>query len=161
MVAEGAYGAGLVAAQLLDCRRGHGQFMQVEMGQLDVHDVPGLGVQLFAAGGVQDPFGFFHQLVIAFVLPARENLGIVAPGMEIALEKAIRIEAEGIALDQPVKLALLAGIEVGHRIEGLQGHLEANTVPHLLNDLRTLTVESEGAVADDLDGGAHRPGRLE
>src|SRR5262245_13455771 len=100
-------------------------------------------------------------MVIAFVLPTREDLGIVTPGVEIALEKAIRVEAEGIALDQPMKLALLAGIEEGHRIEGLQAHLKANAVPHLLDDLRALTVESEGAVADDLDGGAYCSGRLE
>src|SRR4029450_6946150 len=106
-------------------------------------------------------FGFCPELVIAFVLPAREDLSIVAPGVKIALKKAIRIKAEGIALDQPLKLALLPSIEEGHRIEGLQAHLEANAVPHLLDDLRALTVEREGAVADDLDGGAPCSGRLE
>src|SRR5262249_21934794 len=160
-VAEGAYNAGLVAAQFLHCRRSHGQFVQMEMRQLDVHNIPRLGVQLFTAGRVQGAFGLFHQPIIALVLPARENLGIVAPGMEIALEKAIRIEAEGIALDQPVKLALLTGIEVRHRIERLQGHLEPYAVPKLLDDLGTFTVEREGDVADDLDRGAHSAGRLE
>src|SRR5262249_39602460 len=130
MVAEGAYDAGLVATQLLHCCRGHRQLVEVEMGQLVVHNVPGLSVHLFAAARVQGAFGFLHQLVIAFVLPAREDLSIVAPRVEIALKKAIRIKAEGIALDQSVKLALLPGIEEGHRIEGLQSYLEANAVPH-------------------------------
>src|SRR5262249_34345862 len=98
---------------------------------------------------------------IALVLPAGEDLGIVALGVKITLKKAVRIKAEGIALDQRVKLALLAGSGVGHGIEGLQGHLETHAVPLLLDDLRTLTVESGVGVPDALDRGDPPPGRLE
>ena len=54
-----------------------------------------------------------------------------------------------------VKLALLAGIEQGHGIEGFQGHFEANAVPLLLDDLRTLTVVGQVGITDHLDGSAH------
>ena len=43
--------------------------MQVEMRQLDVDDVLGLGVQLLAPGQVKRPFGFFHQLIVALIVP--------------------------------------------------------------------------------------------
>src|SRR5262244_1167856 len=135
--------------------------MQVEMGQLDVDDVPGRGVQLLAPRCVKGPLGLLHQLVVAGILPAREHLGILALGVEVALEKAVRVEAVGIAPYGTVKIALLAGVEVGYRIEGFEGHLETDAVPHLLNDLPTLAVEGDGSETDDLDGGTHRTRLLE
>ena len=58
--------------------------MQVEERQLDVDDVPGLGVQLLAPGRVQRPFGLFHQLIVARILPPRQGLAaIVALGVQI------------------------------------------------------------------------------
>src|SRR5262245_41590045 len=61
--------AGLVAPQCLDRCRGTDHVMQVEMRQLDVDDVLGLGVQLLAPGPVKRPFGFFHQLIVALIVP--------------------------------------------------------------------------------------------
>src|SRR5262249_7155384 len=160
-VGERSCHAGLVASQFLDRCRGHGHLMQVEMRQLDVDDVPGLGVQLLAPRRVERPFGLLHQLVVACILPAREHLGILALGVEVALKKAIRIEAVGVAPYGTVKIALLPGVEIGYRIEGVQGHLETDAVPHLLDHLSTLGVEGDGSETDELDGGAHRPCLLE
>src|SRR6266446_9663626 len=129
--------------------------MQVEMRQLDVDDVPGRGVQLLAPRRVEGPLGLLHQLVVAGILPAGEHVGILALGVKVALEKAIRVEAVGVAPYGTVKIALLAGVEVGYRIEGFQGHLEPDAVPHLLDDLPTLAVEGDRSETDDLDGGAH------
>src|SRR5262249_26325196 len=95
------------------------------------------------------------------ILPAREHLGILALGVEVALKKAIRIEAVGVAPYGTVKIALLPGVEIGYSIEGVQGYLETDAVPHLLDHLSTLGVEGDGSETDDLDGGAHRPCLLE
>src|SRR5215470_5108264 len=107
--------------------------MQVEMRQLVVDDVPGRGVQLLAPHRVERPFRFFHQLVVALITPAREDLGKVALGGEVALEKAIWVEAVGVAPYETVKITLLKGIEEGDNIEGLQGHPETDGGPHLLD----------------------------
>src|SRR6266446_9550510 len=130
--------------------------MQMEMRQLDVDDVPGRGVQLLAPRRVERPFGFFHQPVITLVVPAREELGEVALGVEVALEKAIRVEAVGVASYETVKIALLEGSEEGHRIEGLQSHLKTAGVPHLLDYLRRLTIVGHVRGAFVFDRGAHR-----
>src|SRR5712691_12074473 len=130
--------------------------MQMEMRQLDVDDVPGRGVQLLAPRRVERPFGFFHQPVVALVVPAREDMGEVALGVKVALEKAIRVEAVGVAPYETVKIALLEGSEEGHRIEGLQGHLKTDGVPLLLDHLRRLAVVGHVRGADDLDRGASR-----
>src|SRR5215831_19015321 len=68
-VGQGARRARLVALQRLDRRRGQGEFMQVEERQLDVDDVPALGVQRLAPGQIQCPSGLFHQLIVMRVLP--------------------------------------------------------------------------------------------
>src|SRR5262249_35580966 len=70
--------------------------------------------------------------------------------------KAIRVGAVGVAPYCTVKIALLAGIEVGYGIEGFQGYLETDAVPHLLYNLPTLAVEGDRSETDDLDGSAHR-----
>jgi hypothetical protein len=77
-VGERAHHIWLVAPQFLDRRRGDDHLMQVEMRQLDIDDVPGCGVQLLAPRQVERPFGFFHQPVVALVVPAREDVGEVA-----------------------------------------------------------------------------------
>ena len=122
------------------------------MRQLVVDDVPGRGVQLLAPHWVERPFGLLHQLIVARILPAREHLGILALGVEVALKKAIRIEAVGVAPYGTVKIALLPGVEIGYSIEGVQGYLETDAVPHLLDHLSTLGVEGDGSETDDLDG---------
>src|SRR4029453_16313657 len=53
LVRQRAAQARLVTLQRLDRRRGTDHVMQVEMRQLDVDDVLGLGVQLLAPGRVQ------------------------------------------------------------------------------------------------------------
>src|SRR5262247_996510 len=61
--------ARLITPQRLDRRRGTDYVMQVEMRQLDVDDVLGLSVQLLAPGYVNRSFGFFHQLIVALIVP--------------------------------------------------------------------------------------------
>ena len=61
MVREGSHHTGRIALQLLGRRRRHGQLMQVEMRQLDVDNVPGLGIQRLALGLIERPFGFFRS----------------------------------------------------------------------------------------------------
>ena len=93
--------------------------MQMEMGQLDVHDVPGLGVQLLTPRRVQRPFGLFHQRVVALVVPASQALRIVALGMQVARKKAIRVETVAIALNQAVKSPFFWASSSGTASRGL------------------------------------------
>jgi hypothetical protein len=58
-VREWANHTGYVALYLLGSRRRHGQLVQVEVRQLDVDNVPGLGVQPLAPGRVKGAFGLF------------------------------------------------------------------------------------------------------
>src|SRR4029434_3572583 len=110
------------------------------MGQLDVHNVPGLSVQLLTPGWVEYPFGLFHQAVVALVVPAREALRVVTLGVQVALENAIRIEAIAVASDMAVKIALLQGLTQRHVIKWSEAHLEAHAGPHLLDDLGALAI---------------------
>src|SRR5262245_14694220 len=126
--------------------------MQMEMGQLDVHDVPRLSVQLLTSRRVQRPFGFFYQLVIALAVPASQALRIVTLGMQIAAKKAIGVETVAITLNTGREIAPLLDLEQWHGIERLDVNLEANSVPQLLDDLRTLTVVGQVSVTDQLNG---------
>ena len=112
------------------------------MRQLDVDDVPGLGVQLLAPGRVQRPFGLFHQLIVARILPPRQALRVVALGVQITRKKVVRVETIGVALISASNVPCFRASTKGHRIEGLHGHLEADGVPQLLDDLRRLAVEA-------------------
>src|SRR6266542_3866215 len=99
--------------------------MQMEMGQLDIHNVPGFRVQFLTPRRVQSPFGFFHQLVVALVVPASQPLGIIALGIEITAKKAIRVKTVAVALNTGREIALLLSLDQRNGIEGLDVHLEA------------------------------------
>ena len=135
--------------------------MQMEMGQLDIHDVPGFRIELLTPRLVQSPFGFFHQLVVALVVPASQSLRIVALGIEIAAKKAIRVKTVAVALNTGREIALLLGLDQRNGIEGLDGHLETCAGPHLLDDLRALTIIGQVGVTDQLDGRPHCLGLFE
>src|SRR5262245_33513658 len=107
MVGKRTHHAWLIALYLFSCHRGHSQFVQVEMWQLNVDDIPGLGVQLLAPRLVEGLFSFFHQLVVARIVPARQAPRIVALGVQIALEKTIWVETVTVALYMAVKLAFI------------------------------------------------------
>src|SRR5262245_33522458 len=126
--------------------------MQMEMRQLDIHDVPGLGVQLLTPHWIESPFGLLHQLIVALVVPASQALRIVALRIQVTAKKAIRVETVAIALNTGREIALLLGLLQWHGIERLDVHLEAHTVPQLLDDLSALTVVGQVGVTDELDG---------
>jgi hypothetical protein len=84
--------------------------MQVEVRQLRVDEVPGLGIELLAAGLVERSFGLFHQLIVFRVLPPRQDLSVLALGVQIAPKIVIRVVAIGVALDQPIKCALVSSL---------------------------------------------------
>src|SRR3954468_11689043 len=56
LVGEGTDGARPVALHCFDRRRGMGHFMQLELGQFDIVDVPGLGIQLLAPDRIERLF---------------------------------------------------------------------------------------------------------
>src|SRR5438552_308876 len=114
---KGTDHAGLVAFYLLGRHRSHGQFVQVKVGEFDVDDVPGLGIQLLAPRLVEGLFGFVHQRVVALVAPAGETLGVIALGVQVTLEEAIRIKAVAVPLDMAMKLTLVEDITPGEFIE--------------------------------------------
>src|SRR6267378_4016735 len=117
-VRKGAHHTGLIPFHLPGCCRCHGQFVQVEMGQLDVHNVPRRGVQLLAPGRVERSFRLFDQAVVALITPAREALRVATLGVQVALENAIGVEAITIACDVAVKVTLFQGLTQGHIVKG-------------------------------------------
>src|SRR4029434_3079652 len=133
----------------------------MEMGQLDVHDVPGLGIQLLTPRWIESSFGLLHQLIVALVVPASQALRIVALGMQVAAKKPIRVETVAVPLNQAVEIALLLGLAQRHGIERLDVHLEAHTGPQLLDDLSALTVVGQIGVTDELDSRPYCPGLFE
>src|SRR5215510_14990107 len=155
IIGEGTDSTRPVTLYFFDRRRGMGHFMQLELGQFDIVDVPDLGIQLLASGWIERLFRLFQQLVDTGVLPAGQHLGVLALGVQVAPEKVIRVKAIRVAIDQSGKVALLAGLVEGHGVERLQFHLEANAGPLLLDDLANLAGSSGGGVQDDLERGTY------
>ena len=140
MIGEGTDGTRPVALHFFDRRRGMGHFMELELGQFDIVDVPDLGIQLLASGRIERLFRLFQQLVDTGVLPAGQHLSVLTLRVQVAPEKVVRVKAVGVAIDQSGKVALLAGLVEGHSVEWLQFHLEAHAGPLLLDDLSNLAV---------------------
>src|SRR4029450_8991095 len=75
MLGEGPDSTRPVTLDFFDRRRGMGHFMQLELGQFDIVDVPDLGIQLLASGRIERLFRLFQQLVGTGVLPAGAHRG--------------------------------------------------------------------------------------
>jgi hypothetical protein len=86
--------------------------------------------------------------------PALHGSSILTLEVQVTPKKVIRVKAVRVAINQTVKVALLAGLEKGHSVEGFQGHLEADAVPLLLDDLSTLASGGGERGTDNLEGGA-------
>ena len=83
--------------------------MQRVERQFDPYDVPGFGVQLFALGRIQRPFGLFHQPVVALVLPPDRLCAVVALGVQIAAKKSSGSKRYVWPLNQRVELRPASG----------------------------------------------------
>ena len=119
--------------------------MQVEVRQLDVDDVLGLGVQLFAPGYVKRPFGFFHQAIVALIVPPGVAPTPLALRVQITRIKVIRVEAVGVATEACVEMALPKSGNDRGSIEELDGCLEPDGVPRLLDHLDGLAGDGQSS----------------